>query len=719
MKLHEEDRGVVTSGGFEEQDFGIDEASLHVVFDVLRSKVYSNPIGSLCREIASNARDAQREAGVSSPVEIEIREGKPRDIWDGDSGGVSIVFRDRGVGISPDRMRDVYAKYGASTKRDTNALTGGFGLGAKTPFAYADAFTVITVVDGTRYFYSIYIDQSKRGRIALTDSEPTGERNGTEVVVPLQRKDVAAFEHEVVKSTHFWDVQPKLIGFTYASHRPLNPAKLGTTISVPGVYSLVEPRTRFIESTINVVIDGIYYPVDSRLIEDEMVGASIVMPFGNGELTVGANREQLQYDDRTKELISARLEASRAIISKGYDDAFASKKNLLGAVELDASLRIRDELYGSIVKTTPRRWVGPDGTEHTLNRKPWEMKAHEVTVYTATSGRRHKQVLDRLDTYQVEKMQVYYRALGDKVRPGALTKLLEQHTSFVLVSQRPPVLDPETGRPKDYEGYRDALEHDANAVLTLGIALQDMNGVQVNKPKRAPVEKRTIVLRTVSAGRIFRCTYDTDGNDLFRPQSKSPLQLVVYWLDNESRAVPESEADLLRSIGSVVRLVNNVRDPASSREVVLVAASKSKAQRIGGFVEVDDFLRSSPVVADYMNYQENFRLMKEVAPLDLRYPTAEQRAAHAEIAALYKRVTKMGTQTLIVPDLVRYVRSKKLVQTVEMVDPVGDRSDMPLLPHIPDGHKSTYANMVLELRALRAEIAVLRTTKQNAEYEHA
>ena len=170
MKLKSDEREVLTGGALKEHAFGINDGDMHVVFDILRSKLYKDPIGSICREIASNGRDSHREAGTPDlPIEVEMRDSKDSIFYD---DGLNIIFRDFGVGLSPERVEGVYSKYGSSTKRDSNTQTGGFGLGAKTPFAYKDGFSVRTIYNGTEYGYSVIIDESKRGSIVLLLERP-------------------------------------------------------------------------------------------------------------------------------------------------------------------------------------------------------------------------------------------------------------------------------------------------------------------------------------------------------------------------------------------------------------------------------------------------------------------------------------------------------------------------------------------------------------------
>jgi len=152
MKLKDSTAEVEISPQGEEIDLHINtDRDTGLFFELVVSKIYSNPIGSVCREIASNSRDSHREAGVSDvPIEIII----PDDIISVfNPNEAKIIFRDRGVGLSPERVRKIFASLGTSTKRTDNTQTGGYGYGSKTPFSYTNRFQVKTVYNKKEYIY--------------------------------------------------------------------------------------------------------------------------------------------------------------------------------------------------------------------------------------------------------------------------------------------------------------------------------------------------------------------------------------------------------------------------------------------------------------------------------------------------------------------------------------------------------------------------------------
>ena len=194
------------------KEFTVDTSNQMIV-SILRDKLYSNKIGAVCREVASNSRDANRESGnPQTPVIINISS-------DGSllEDGISISFKDSGVGISPSRIDNVFLKYGSSTKRDSNNQTGGFGIGAKTPFAYTNEFLISTISeDEGKRLHNVYqaVISNEGGQevsqLLLVSSSDTNESTGTEIIIPIKESDLREFVSECTKATILWDVQPTL-----------------------------------------------------------------------------------------------------------------------------------------------------------------------------------------------------------------------------------------------------------------------------------------------------------------------------------------------------------------------------------------------------------------------------------------------------------------------------------------------------------------------------
>lgn len=313
---------VQTSEDFKEMNFDIKDEEKGLILEILRSKMYKNPIGSICREIASNGRDANREVGNSAPIRISISNSPFF------STGSTIVFQDEGPGISPDRMADVFVNYGSSTKRHSNEFTGGFGLGGKTPFSYTDSFCIITIVDKVQYTYIAAIENQTKGKIYLVTKMATEDNNGTSIIVPIKEEDQDSFEEEVLRSTYFWETRPTYINFD----RSIEDIQV-EVLKETDQFTFV--KQSFFDESYGIVIDGVLYPIDRSLInfsnQNLDKGVLVILKFKTGDLTISANRENLQYDDKTKNKILEKWTNFLDSISESIVDQVKSVKTILEA----------------------------------------------------------------------------------------------------------------------------------------------------------------------------------------------------------------------------------------------------------------------------------------------------------------------------------------------------------------------------------------------------
>lgn len=286
---------VTTSDDFTEYEYSIKDVDMGIILDILRSKMYQNPIAAICREISCNARDANREVGNHDPIEISI-ENSP--IFNSD---ICISFKDQGPGISPERMADVFVNYGSSTKRDTNEQTGAFGLGAKTPFSYGDNYSIITTVGGYTYTYVAAIEDNSKGKIYLLSKEKSQEESGTNILVPIKNeRDRATFERESRLSTYWWEKRPIYNNFLYDSDQMSKPVvKLRKKDFI-----IIKNRSYFHNG---ILIDGVFYKSDNVSINDIYNShCNIILVFKVGEISISATRESIHYDEMTLSAIEKK-----------------------------------------------------------------------------------------------------------------------------------------------------------------------------------------------------------------------------------------------------------------------------------------------------------------------------------------------------------------------------------------------------------------------------
>jgi hypothetical protein len=314
--------------GVESKTFSVDTNDTMII-KLLRDKMYKNKIGAVCREVVSNSRDANREAGrESTPVCVELTNNLGSLLSDEE---MYITFQDNGVGISPNRMDNIFLKYGGSTKRDSDKYTGGFGIGAKTPFAYSNEFIIITVVEEkgvrTKYEYQAVITsngKSEVSRMMLLGSEVTDEQTGTKVCVPIKQEDRIEFEKELVYVTSLWKVKPVLKGFTEE-----------TTITIlkeTKDYIFIKDssgrdnRSMFGSQTFIALIDEIPYKLEKDKLTDykeleEISGKiedryKLVLKYNTGEVSVSGSREDVEYVNDNYEKF---VEKAKIVLKEGEE----------------------------------------------------------------------------------------------------------------------------------------------------------------------------------------------------------------------------------------------------------------------------------------------------------------------------------------------------------------------------------------------------------------
>lgn len=490
MKLNETKPYLETSGDLEAQDFGIQ--NIGMIFDILRNRMYSNPILAICREISCNARDAHREVGKPEvPIHIHLPNNLER----------YYKIRDFGPGISPDRMSNVFLKYTASTKRDDNLQTGGFGLGAKTPFAYSESFSITTNVDGTQYSYSCNLDETKIGKLLLLSKTPTKEPNGTEIQVPVLPKDFQAFATWTEQACRHWDVKPTIKGGTIDWQIP-------TKILEGNGWAIVQDNNySYYNRDCKIIIDGIEYPLDLDSLK-KYADASIIdsahgkffMYFNNGELTLATSREQIQLDERTQKIIRQRL----VLIQKEIRETIKTKIDALPNL-WEANLFYRKEMkkaFNNLDFLGTFTWQGVPLTESYLSTN--------CPIYSFTKGKYSRK----------------YGANNDK-----LSRSTGQHFSFeegaALYVNDLTIKEPTPRHVKLAFDNDKSLKTLFVVCPTDKVTIQDLND-KINLDKMAPkmlssITKATARAYTPAAARLLIFKFDPKSS-AFRQVSYASIE---------------------------------------------------------------------------------------------------------------------------------------------------------------------------------------------------
>jgi len=316
----------------ESMDFGIGDAS--VIIEILRNRLYSNPKQTLVQEYICNCRDASREAKSKIPLKITL----PTIL--------EPVFkvRDFGTGISPDLIKEVFVLYGKSTKRKNDEQTGGFGIGAKSAWAYTDSFTIVTYVNGIERTYLAHIGENSNGSLVKLSENETNEPNGTEIQIAVHTRDIQDFINASYRATMFWDVRPEFDGITEPEipyfYKNMNCVMKRDNWAIYKSSDL----NRFLDGTnhssseggVVLVVDGIPYKLSLKLAGLDSIAQckkylsiSMVLAIhvGNGDVEVSASREAISDSEFSQKQINAIGEKILESISKQIEEEVNRTKN--------------------------------------------------------------------------------------------------------------------------------------------------------------------------------------------------------------------------------------------------------------------------------------------------------------------------------------------------------------------------------------------------------
>jgi hypothetical protein len=385
------------------------------IFFMLFEGLYSNPIGSIVRELVSNAVDAHTEAGVTDiPVVVGLE-------YNYDSGWEFTVV-DYGVGISDDRFLNIYAVPTESTKDDSNDLIGGWGIGSKTPFSYKDDFILHTCCEGKERIYAIYRDFENGLRWSLLHSDDNSTmHNGTIVKLQIKESDHYKFVSECIKQlAYFPNIQFRNISYD-------EDYKIYT-----GKYFKFRTKEDIYSNKLHLIIGNVPYTINYeelgyvtyKDVELKNIELPIGVTFNIGELPITPSRENIKYDnsknnenDKTKDLIKERIVlALDEIISKDsnliYGNFFnyilnfqnndKSKFITLNKEDLDSRIEITDYNHLNPLIPEPKFHKFKDFPVSLYDRNSLknffnkEFRIYDNTVYSKTLSKwRLRRIFER------------------------------------------------------------------------------------------------------------------------------------------------------------------------------------------------------------------------------------------------------------------------------------------------------------------------------------
>lgn len=299
----------------------IDQSALAHIMGVL-TDLYSDPELAVIREYSTNAWDAHQEAGTTRPIEVQL----PTSL------SPFLKIRDYGEGLDAADIRDIYSRYGTSTKRDSNDVVGMLGLGCKSALTYTDQFTLSGIKNGECVQVSVSRDENGAGSMTLVAHYETDDPSGVEVIIPAKTHN--EFESKAADFFRFWTPgtvlvngkEPKRIDGLWVSD------KLLMTQDTSEDY---------------IVMGNVAYPAEG-LSEDRYSRYHVVAFVGIGEVQFTPSREALQMTSATK----ATIAEQKALFEAQRDTALEA---LVEEAESYAdAIRVTNKVKSMGLKTTPK-----------------------------------------------------------------------------------------------------------------------------------------------------------------------------------------------------------------------------------------------------------------------------------------------------------------------------------------------------------------------------
>jgi hypothetical protein len=287
----------------------IDDGALAHIMSVL-TDLYSDPEMAIIREYSTNAYDAHVEAGVKKPIQVQT----PTSL------APFFRVRDFGEGLDAQDIREIYSRYGASSKRNSNDVVGMLGLGCKSALTYTDQFTLTGIKNGIETQVSISRDEDGGGSMTIVAQNKTDAESGVEIIVPVKR-----YNDIVSKCAKFFSVWEK--GTVLVDGK--EPKRMEGLMPLTDNIFSFSGYDRYQQAYSMIVMGNVTYPIT-----DQHESWPFIAFVEIGDVEFSPSRESLRMTKKTREKI-AELRA----IAKRERDA-AIERNIAQAKTAREALEI-------------------------------------------------------------------------------------------------------------------------------------------------------------------------------------------------------------------------------------------------------------------------------------------------------------------------------------------------------------------------------------------
>ena len=390
MIITDEKQQVLVAGAQSVDAFTIKASAK--AFQILSSNLYSNPLGSMIRELSTNAYDAHVMVGkADEPFHLTL----PNSLEP------SFKIRDFGPGLSHNDIMNIYTTFFESTKTNSNDVVGCLGLGSKSPFGVSDSFTVTSFFQGEKTIYSAFLNEDRIPSIALFHKEPTDEPNGLEIEVAINADDFRVFNREVNGQLKYFKTKPLVFGnsnFEWnVDEEYLYSGSNWKMVKGGGSPRVVQGQIQY---PINVRNMGKEFDEASPVVR-ELLNKSVLFEVNIGDVNIAPSREALSYDAKTNQNIIKAAEKILEELPVQIAETIQSSPSeylarlqyadILNDLCLAGSYR-HQTLVNYLLESGKITWNGIDVSSKNINIDKEDL-IQAVTFYRNYNGKYSKSIL--------------------------------------------------------------------------------------------------------------------------------------------------------------------------------------------------------------------------------------------------------------------------------------------------------------------------------------
>lgn len=395
MKIATSHSTMLVSGEVESVEMTLSKRGIIAATRMFRDQIYKHKLWAVVREIICNGIDEHRKHKITRPLRITVPT----------AGDPHFRVRDFGKGLSKEKVFSVFFQYFESTKDQENDSIGGFGIGAKSPLAYADTFTVESFHGGSKTSYVATLDgeASQAHKMDLQDSSETG----IEVCVPIEEWDFSKCRDLI---QYFVD-NAKFDNFEFVGAE-IKKQERGAWI-ISNKFGRVGNYSQMFRASSNIYaqVGDVVYPIDNTHEIRNPFYQSVFLELENGSVDIHPSREALELSKRNIFLINQGLTNLSNEASQEYIAAFQKAKTAREKCKVQGISSIFRSLPAKLSSEMPATIRVPKGAVNVIS---WDASQFE-RANRLDFMRRYYVHSDLQADFQIQSKPASFLLTGDNV----------------------------------------------------------------------------------------------------------------------------------------------------------------------------------------------------------------------------------------------------------------------------------------------------------------